>query len=70
MPQKRMECFRLFLEHLARIEHQFLSGIRDSRKAGETVTYDERCGKSKEINTPEMIDQRVRVRFRVAMLRF
>ena len=30
----RMECVRLLLEHLARIEHQFLSGIRDSRKAG------------------------------------
>ena len=27
-------CFRLLLEHLAWIEHQFLSGIRDSRKAG------------------------------------
>ena len=34
MPQKRMECFRLLLEHLAWIEHQVLSGIRDSRKAG------------------------------------
>ena len=34
MQQKRMEGFRLLLEHLARIEHQFLSGIRDSRKAG------------------------------------
>ena len=34
MPQKRMECFRLLLEHLAWIEHQFLSGIRDSRKPG------------------------------------
>ena len=34
MPQKRMEYFRLLLEHLAWIEHQFLSGIRDSRKAG------------------------------------
>ena len=33
MPEKRMECFRLLLEHLAWIEHQFLSGIRDSRKA-------------------------------------
>ena len=33
MPQKRMEYFRLLLEHLAWIEHQFLSGIRDSRKA-------------------------------------
>ena len=29
-----MECFILLLEHLAWIEHQFLSGIRDSRKAG------------------------------------
>ena len=34
IPQKRMECFRLLLDHLAWIEHQFLSGIRDSRKAG------------------------------------
>ena len=34
MLQKRVECFRLLLEHLAWIEHQFLSGIRDSRKAG------------------------------------
>ena len=34
MPQKLMECFRLLLEHLVWIEHQFLSGIRDSRKAG------------------------------------
>ena len=33
MPQKRMESFTLLLEHLAWIEHQFLSGIRDSRKA-------------------------------------
>ena len=31
--QKRMECFRLLLNHLAWIEHQFLRGIRDSRKA-------------------------------------
>ena len=29
-----MECFRLLLEHLAWIEHQFLRGMRDSRKAG------------------------------------
>ena len=33
MPQKRMECFRLLFDHLEWIEHQFLSGIRDSRKA-------------------------------------
>ena len=29
-----MECFRLILEHVAWVEHQFLSGIRDSRKTG------------------------------------
>ena len=34
MPQKCMECFRLLFNHLAWIEHQFLSSIRDSRKAG------------------------------------
>ena len=34
MPEKHMECFRLPFDHLAWIEHQFLSGIRDSRKAG------------------------------------
>ena len=34
MPQKCMECFRLLLEHLTWIKHQFLSGIRDSRKPG------------------------------------
>ena len=33
MPQKRMECFRLLFDHLAWIEYQFLSGLRDSRKA-------------------------------------
>ena len=31
---KRMECIRLLFDHLAWIEHRFLSGIRDSRKAG------------------------------------
>ena len=32
LPEKRMECFRLLFDHFAWIEHQFLSGIRDSRK--------------------------------------
>ena len=35
IPQKQhMEYFRLLLDDLAWIEHQFLSGIRDSMKAG------------------------------------
>ena len=29
-----MECLRLLFNHLAWIEHQFLSGISDSKKAG------------------------------------
>ena len=29
-----MECFRLLFDNLTQVEHQFLSGIRDSRKAG------------------------------------
>ena len=34
MPQKLLECFRLLFDHLVWIKHQFLWGIRDSRKAG------------------------------------
>ena len=32
-----MECFRLLFDHFAWIEHQFLGGIRDSRKAGSLL---------------------------------
>ena len=52
-PQKRMECFRLLLDHLAWIEHQFLSGIRDSRKAGSLWGI----MRGKEIRTPELLCQ-------------
>ena len=34
VPQKRMKYFRLLFNHLAWIKHQFLSGIRDSRRTG------------------------------------
>ena len=34
MPQKRVERFRMLFDLLAWIEHQFLSGIRDSTKVG------------------------------------
>ena len=34
LPQKPMECFSLLLEHLAWIERQFLSSIRDSCRVG------------------------------------
>ena len=39
-------------------------------KGRESVRNDERCGRSKEVNTPELIDQRFRFRVRITMLRF
>ena len=38
------------------------------KEGSESVRDDDRCGRSKEVNTPELIGQRVRVR--VTMLRF
>ena len=38
------------------------------KEGRESVRDDERCGRSKEVNTPELIGQWVRVR--VTMLRF
>ena len=38
------------------------------KEGRESVRDDEGCGRSKEVNTPELIGQRVRVR--VAMLSF
>ena len=38
------------------------------KEGRESVRDDERCGRSKEVNTPELIDQKVRVR--VTKLRF
>ena len=43
MPQKRMECFTLLFDNLAWIEHQFLSGIRNSRKPGSL------CGRMRDV---------------------
>ena len=39
------------------------------KEGRQSVSGDERCGRSKEVNTPELIGQRVRVRVRVTMLR-
>ena len=38
------------------------------KEGRESVRDDERCGRSKEVNTPELIGQKVRVKF--TMLRF
>ena len=40
------------------------------KEGRESVRDDERCGRSKEVNTPVLIGQSVRVRVRVTMLRF
>ena len=64
MPQKRMECFRLLLEHLAS-SFEWHKRFKEGR---ESVRDDERRGRSKEVNTQTLMDQRLRVR--VTMLRF
>ena len=40
------------------------------KESSQSVRDDERCGRSKEVNTPELIGQRLWVRVRVTMLRF
>ena len=40
------------------------------KEGRESVRGVERCERSKEVNTPELIGQRVRARLRVTMLRF
>ena len=43
---------------------------RRFKEGRESVRNDERCGRSKEVYTPELIGQRVWVRVRITMLRF
>ena len=39
------------------------------KEGRESVWDDERCGRSKKVNIPELISQRVRVRVKVTMLK-
>ena len=64
MPQKCMECFRLLFDHLASV-FELHKRFKEGR---ESMRDDERCGRSKEVNTPQLIGQRVSVR--VTMLLF
>ena len=41
-----------------------------SKEGRESERDDEMCGRSKEVNTPELIGQRVMVRVKVTLLRF
>ena len=65
-----MECFRLLFEHLTYFLNRALvfEWHKRFKEGRESVRDDERCGRSKEVNTPELIGQRFRVR--VTMLRF
>ena len=40
------------------------------KEVRESVWDNEKCGRSKEVNTSELIGQRVTVRIRVTLLRF
>ena len=40
------------------------------KEGRESLRDDEGCGRSKEVNTPELIGERIRVSVRVTMLRF
>ena len=46
---------------------QWHKRLKESR---DSVRGDERCGRSKEVNTPKLIGQRLRVSVRVTMLSF
>ena len=67
MPQKRMECLRLLFDDLAWIEHQFLSDIRDSGKAGSLWGMMRGVGGVRK--SIHQIGQTVRVRVRVTTLK-
>ena len=45
-------------------------GYKRFKEGRESVRDDERCGRNKEVNTPELIGQRVRLRAMVTMLMF
>ena len=45
-----MECFRLLFDNLLWIHHRFLR----FKEGTESVRGDERCGRSMEVNTPEL----------------
>ena len=51
------ETYGLLLDYLASIEHQFFNWHERFKEGMECVRDDERSGKSKEIRTPELIDQ-------------
>ena len=70
MPQKRMECFRLLFDHLFMNRISLFEWHKRFEEGREFVRDEERCGRSKEFNTPELIGQKIMVRVRVTISRF
>ena len=68
MPQKRMELIQTAFRPSCMNRASVFVWHKRFKEARESVGDDERCGRSKEVNTPELIGQRVRVR--VTMLMF
>ena len=68
MPQKRMECFRLLFGASCMNRASVFEWHKRFKEGRESVRDDERCGRSKKVNRPELIGQRVTVR--VTMLKF
>ena len=63
-------CFRLLFDHLAWFEHQFLSDIRDSRKAGSLWEMMRGVGGVRKSTHQSWLAKKVQVTVRVTMLMF
>ena len=57
-----MECFRLFFEASCINRASVFEWHKKFKEGRESVRDNESCGRSKEVNTPELIGQTVRVR--------
>ena len=62
MPQKHMECFRLLFWPSCMNWASVFEWHKGFKVGRESVRDGKRCGRSKEVNTPELIGQKVRFR--------
>ena len=60
MPPKSMECFRLLFDQSCMNRASVFEWHKRFKEGRESVRADERYGRSKEVNTPDLIGQRVR----------
>ena len=59
MPQKRIKCFRLLLDEssisFCMNRASVFEWHKRFKEGRESVRDDDRCGRSKEVNTPELL---------------